>query len=134
MIGSIAVSVKAKPSRQACCKEKPKLQVNKFFWRMDSLTVFDLDAIFGSFQVVDFSGVIFRNESATNDLVRKQKFSRALDWNRGNRIGQWSESINIVREMLIWPLVGLVFGGPELFIFAQFCKCHPVPLPCWFVD
>ena len=73
MIGSIAVSVKAKPPRQACCKEKPKLQVNKFFWRMDSLTVFDLDAIFGSFQVVDFSGVIFRNESATNDLVRKQK-------------------------------------------------------------
>ena len=30
-----------------------------------------------------------------------------------------------MRDMLIWPLVGLVFGGPELFIFAQFCKNHP---------
>ena len=47
--------------------------------------------------------------------------------NTGNRIGQWSESINSPR-MLIWPRVGLVFGGPELFIFAQFCECHPVSL------
>lgn len=73
MIGSIAVSVKAKPSRQACCKEKPKLQVDKYFWLIDSLTVFYLDAIFGSFQLDFVSGVIFRNKSATNDLVRKQR-------------------------------------------------------------
>ena len=93
---------------------------------MDSLTVFDLDAIFGSFQVVDFSGVIFRNESATNDLVRKQKLEHWIGI-QGTELAS-GQRVSIVRDMLIWPLVGLVFGGSELFIFAQFCKCHPVSL------
>ena len=77
MISSIAVFVKAKPPMQACCNEKHKLQLNKFLWLIDSLTVFDLDAvsIFGRFQGYFISGVISRNKSVRNDLIctRKQR-------------------------------------------------------------